>query len=520
MARSASNELRGAFFALAKATFEGRLEFDDCFVAESFDPSQTEFYAERPEVAEKRSASATMLAFAQIVAQTASGTERRGRVAIKIWLEHKDGSVYRGIKGLEYEIAVYRRILKKVLAPGLSTNFVPYIADGRCSRREMLRAMRGSEHARTFGAQFANLVTTWGPQPDIVRMLITQAACNAGACRTLADETGASARSNERNVYCILFTLVWALHVMQKYAGVQHNDLHGHNVMMRDVDPDRPTFAYAPAADEIYVVPREWMPRQAVIFDWDHATVNARDFHQPPNPQLSREECLHYGRCARRNDRYDLYTLLCRARLHGSNTAGAIVVSKLLDRDIAKIDTTENQQRRRRKYMPCLQKDQNVSGWLPTPREMLRSFANLRLEAVARAAPEAIANNVRVFAEPGVDANAVREQIRAVAAAPPPARARQTITTVAVEQPITRQAAAPEKIAVVPPGGFVMAPAGGLETPERERPRQAPARRFMRQTPTGASFAPKPAEPVGLIGRFFRGLGGGGLARPAAEMVV
>jgi len=441
MARRSSNKLRGAFFALAKAALEGRLEISECLANTALEADGGGLYAaESPVPKPSASSSASVIAFARILARPfapGAAPTPRGRVVVKMWLgpENRKKHPCFEVDALVYETFVYKRILKRVLGPGLSTNFVPFIAYASCNRDRVLQTTATRDlFGRTtspFASAFAKLAEEYATVcdtdvPNKARFLVTQSACDAGNCtplfNLLRQQTTQPARLN---VTCIFFTLVWALHVMQKYAGVQHNDLHSANVLLRDPDPDRPTFAYAPAADEIYVVPREWMPRQAVIFDWDHASVDDSSFFDGKrNPMLDGRFCEDYGQCARRDDRYDLYTLLCNMLHCGVGSAGYDAALRFLNndqlRDVEAAEDTYHRHLEERNLMTnvaCGRRNSDVDAWLPTPREMLSRFADLRLESVARTAPDALAdaNRVRVFAEPHVDANAVRERIRAVA---------------------------------------------------------------------------------------------------------
>jgi len=163
----------------------------------------------------------------------------------------------------------------------------------------------------------------------MLHVLVTQSACDAYACITLAKFTRLPAAPlNQYECMAILFMLAYALHVLWESAHAQHNDLHTGNVILRDIDTKRPVRVYAVGPDldrDVYLFTSTPLLREPVIYDWDRAYVDAAQANvglAKDDPRRFRgaarnesldelEYCRSFGQCNRPNERFDLYTLLC-----------------------------------------------------------------------------------------------------------------------------------------------------------------------------------------------------------------
>ena len=330
-----------------------------------------------------------------------------GRVVIKLWLgpdidlnQNIKTSTCPEIESLRYEVLVYSRITEKIIKPGYSVNFIPFIAYGRCKREDIEKTipLLGKDFQK-LEKKYATDEGCQNPEyTNAVHMMITQAACQNGVCQRLFDLTSKPALTrfttnffDIQNVSSILLTLVWSLAVLQHFAKIRHNDLHLQNILLRDPDPNRPLFVYALSMDRIYVIPPSWMPRQPVIFDWDRASVYDSTFG-PSNISLnapSTNYCYLFNQCSEKEDRFDLYTLLCyMGKL--PDTIGEKVVQKIIPNFIPECKEIE----KNNPIVTCRTKTFPTD--FPTPYQMLATgkyFDPFLLKNVLQQ------DNLKVYAE-------------------------------------------------------------------------------------------------------------------------
>jgi len=384
-----------------------------------------QWYFEKPDKPQttENTASPTLIAFLNVL-RHAADPETGQRVVVKIWIDTKKppGQLQCTVdRRLGNEIEIYKRVLDKILAPGLSTNFIPFIASGECPLRTMTQTSQDGIRGLTAAIEKIENVrkTRYGcsDQANRVRFLVTQSACGGqGPCQTLRALAeildNDPNRHTERwdNMHCIFFSLVWGIDALHNVAKISHNDLHLQNVVMRDEDPDRPTFLFVAEPNIVYAVPREWMPQQPMIFDWDRGLM-VDDNHQP-NAQIGMEKA-------------DLYRIFCSAIITRDNMNGKTVgwnsANAILGQALTTVMLNNARSQARAKKPPC----RGYARAFPSCLHFLkgrnitaqRPFWHLRLDRVRRLVPEAFVGTreLRVFVNascPEQDRDAIKRRAR------------------------------------------------------------------------------------------------------------
>ena len=185
----------------------------------------------------KQSASPADIRFARLVAELVKGRFELP-ITIKVFkdLQNKD------ILGLKYEALVYKFILKNILEPRFSPNFVSFVSYGCCSdnRCYLMTEKVGS------GAQFGK--NKLFPVQPFYKLYPTL---------------------NLRDQYKILFQVVYSLEVMAKFKMV-HNDLHDSNILITILD--EPIVLKYLVENKVFVIRTIHIP---YIFDWDYSFVES-----------------------------------------------------------------------------------------------------------------------------------------------------------------------------------------------------------------------------------------------------
>lgn len=313
------------FIALAKLAQQGILTFDPCFG----NIGTAQFYFSTKPQGKTKTTSLSSINFGELLQNT---NLYLGNVVLKMWLSTKNQQLCPPLEGLEYETKVYQFITNRILLYDIAPNFIPFIAYGVCDRNTV------TENLPKLKKPLRNLAIATSkscPGRQIksknysrLHILITQSACTVPPCFTLHDLI--SQRPEPTNqwspIFCaaILFVLTYSLHVLWNNTHIQHNDLHSKNILLRDVDPDRPLHVYVFGRNldtDVYIISTYVLPRQPVIFDWDRSYVDVKEANIIPeepqftgpskNMNLEAGNCSKYGQCNIPNEYFDFYTLLC-----------------------------------------------------------------------------------------------------------------------------------------------------------------------------------------------------------------
>lgn len=186
----------------------------------------------------KLSASPAIIEFGTLVAELAKGRFNLP-VAIKLFRDSQDPHIL----GLKYEARVYQFIMKNILEPAVSPNFVSFVAYGCCFRDK--RCFLMTEKVGS-GVQFNK--NKLFPVQTLYELYPTLKL---------------------REKYQVLFQIVYSLEAMNRFK-MAHNDLHSNNILVMILDESVVLRYILDESGKTFTVKTRFIP---YIFDWDVSIV-------------------------------------------------------------------------------------------------------------------------------------------------------------------------------------------------------------------------------------------------------
>ena len=204
-------------------------------------------------------------------------------------------------EGLDYEEKLYEYITDKIILPGLSDNFIPYVGSSICSLKNIVESIKLSILARDEKKLILDkLNTPLELFPDLkLKMLITGTIEDKKRFPSLSSLIRTPLSVYDLN--SIIIQLLHALLVMQQFK-IMHNDLHTGNILVEKVYPLK--VVDLKIGSTVISFKTKFIPK---IYDWDRSYCDALG----ENKMLSRER---YKRLNIRNSfkkSQDYYQLMC-----------------------------------------------------------------------------------------------------------------------------------------------------------------------------------------------------------------
>lgn len=258
----------------------------------------------------KNTSSPTDVIFADLIEG-----KSRTPVSIKLWMDigkinpkikRKLWKYVKEIYGLQYELKVYKDIITKIVKH--SPNFVKYVGSAECPL-DRVQQYFGPQILRTIHILYEEIYDFKENDYKHTSMdlLVTEKAGsekNVDNVRALIDVWY---RLNENDQQMVMFQIVYAIAVMQKYRLI-HNDLHAGNILVVTYKNKKTRFFEY--RGKIYNVVTKYIP---LLFDWDRSYCEFLG----QNRILDGDPCLNWGTCNRFTPKFDLYVLCCTLGFQG-----------------------------------------------------------------------------------------------------------------------------------------------------------------------------------------------------------
>jgi len=250
----------------------------------------------------KNSASDTKTYFAELVSAVLGQKELP--VVAKVFIDNKNNY---HMQALKYEAKVYKYILDKIIKPGYSPNFIPFVGYAECPYDKNIFLDRTA---------YTNFLISLERKPshDNVGIILTERAGNGAQFQIPStsrivtpykDFDQFSTASQAK----ILFQIIYSLEVMQRFR-IVHNDFHAANVLIARFDTEI-ELGFEISETQRFQFKTKYIP---YLFDWDFAFVEKLG----PNPKIKGFTSLYrYAFNNNFSSRRDLYTFFCTLQFGG-----------------------------------------------------------------------------------------------------------------------------------------------------------------------------------------------------------
>ena len=221
-------------------------------------------------MANKKSASPADIQYATLVAELIKGRFELP-ITIKVFIEN---IVDPDIVGLHYETDMYKFVMKNILEPRYSPNFVSFVASGCCSGSRCYLMTEKVGSGLQFGKNKLFPVKSLSELYPVLKL---------------------------KEKYQILFQVIYSLEVMAKFK-MTHNDLHANNILVMILD-EAVVLQYT-VDTKTFTVKTKFIP---YIFDWDHGFVEFLG----PNGKIDSSFSNDFNVDNSFDSIRDIYTLFC-----------------------------------------------------------------------------------------------------------------------------------------------------------------------------------------------------------------
>ena len=197
------------------------------------------------------------------------------------------------IRGLLYEIDMYRGPVMNILYKKRSPNFIPYIASASCQMKNILKKLDAYEREK-----FQNGLVFGKHLGLPVKILMTGKPPNAMPLGDFLLENGGSTDAIK-----VIFQCLYTLCILQQEK-VMHNDLHLQNILVaRYRKKVKWLFALSEDKNDWFYIHTHYVP---LFFDWDLG------YKDRENVKITDGMfCESYNICNRFDPTFDTYTFLC-----------------------------------------------------------------------------------------------------------------------------------------------------------------------------------------------------------------
>ena len=140
------------------------------------------------------------------------------------------------LRGLNYEVLMYKFITSKIIEPNLSPNFIPILAYGKCSLKNIMDNVINSLPKDKSG-QMTNFFKPLSVFPDLnLNIMITGTnRTNITSFTDILNQDKLNNNLDKKERSSIIFQCLYSLCLMDFFK-ISHNDLHLGNLLMEVLD--------------------------------------------------------------------------------------------------------------------------------------------------------------------------------------------------------------------------------------------------------------------------------------------
>ena len=258
----------------------------------------------------KYSASPSEVIFADMIL-SALNPDAKFPVSIKIFMKRSaiTADIDSDLGGLIYESGVYEYILKHIIAPNLSPNFVSFVGFGCCNGNFI---NKNNIEYPSYGNSQEDKQALYNTKKMLENMRLR------GECILITERAGEGSYFGQPGMHpvstlsetmkiinntidsqCVLFQIFYALQLLA-INKITHYDMHTNNILVMKLQ--KPVTMGFKIENRFYMVKTSYIP---YLFDWDFSYCEELG----NNPKLKGMEFINAQNTF--NPYFDVYTLLC-----------------------------------------------------------------------------------------------------------------------------------------------------------------------------------------------------------------
>lgn len=251
----------------------------------------------KPRIIEKKSATPTQIIFGEL--------SNNSPIAVKTYVSIPKYSYYTGnllyyyiqTLSLEYEAKMYT-LINKIVENLYSPNFLTLKGVETCNFDGVSKLLGVNKYDLAKQFYLYKIL----PVDDILKLNISMIITERPEV-SLSFDKFMQKDIGILDYKYVIFQIIYSIEVMIR-SQIQHNDLHLENILVEVLNKPK-NMIFKIDDNEFYYIKTRYVPK---IFDWDSS-------YSPligDNFELKKYKCENYGVCNKLNNRFDLFTFLCR----------------------------------------------------------------------------------------------------------------------------------------------------------------------------------------------------------------
>ena len=251
----------------------------------------------KPRIIQKNSATPTQIIFGEL--------SNNSPIAVKTYISIPKYNNYTGdlykyyiqTLSLEYEAEMYK-LINKIVKKTYSPNFLTFKGVDVCDFDGVSKLLNVDKYELAKKFYLYKILPIDTLLKLNISMIITE--------RPEVSVSFSKFMENDINITdykSVIFQIIYSIEVMIR-SKIQHNDLHLENILVEVLNKPK-NMVFKIGDNEFYYIKTRYIPK---IFDWDSSYSPLIGMNQ----ELEEYKCKYFGVCNKLNNRFDLFTFLCR----------------------------------------------------------------------------------------------------------------------------------------------------------------------------------------------------------------